>query len=122
MDLVHKGESLVAFLGHVQVGDQAAVLVTLQLDLSLVQLGEQVVQRVLHIAAQGDVAVLHLLFEEHKHIVQRNFVVAQAVDDLAILVVLDGVGTIQSLGNLVVQVGQLRRMRIRSPEGIFTTF
>ena len=107
MDLVHKGESLVAFLGHVQVGDQAAVLVTLQLDLSLVQLGEQVVQRVLHIAAQGDVAVLHLLFEEHKHIVQRNFVVAQAVDDLAILVVLDGVGTIQSLGNLVVQVGQL---------------
>ena len=29
MDLVHKGESLVAFLGHVQVGDQAAVLVTL---------------------------------------------------------------------------------------------
>ena len=51
MDLVHKGESLVTFLGHVQVGDQAAVLVTLQLDLSLVQLGEQVVQRVLHIAA-----------------------------------------------------------------------
>ena len=62
VDLVHEGESLVAFLGQVQVGDQAAVLVALQLDLGLVELGEQVVQRVLHIAAQGDVAVLHLLF------------------------------------------------------------
>ena len=62
MDGAQKRKGLVAFLRQIQIHHQTAVFLALQLQFGLFQLVEQVVQRVLHIALQRDVAVLHLLF------------------------------------------------------------
>ena len=62
MDGAEEGEGLFTFLRQIQIHHQTAVFLALQLQFGLFQLVEQVVQRVLHIALQRDVAVLHLLF------------------------------------------------------------
>ena len=108
--LVDEGERLVGLLGQVQIDDHTAVIVALQLLLGFIELVEQVVQRVLHIARERDVAVVHLLFQEPEHVVDRHFIIVQAVDNLAVLVMVDGVGTVQCLGNLEVEVGHLGQL------------
>ena len=75
MHLVDEGERLVGLLGQVQIDDHTAVIVALQLLLGFIELVEQVVQRVLHIARKRDVAVVHLLFQEPEHVVDRHFII-----------------------------------------------
>ena len=104
---VHEGKGLVRLLGQIQIDDQTAVLVILQLLGGLVQLVKQIVQRVLHIARKGDVAIVHFLLQKAEHIVQRYFIIVQTVDNLAVFIVVHGVGTVQRLRDLVVQPGQL---------------
>ena len=84
--------------------------VALQLLLGLVQLVKQIVQCVLHIAGKRDVSVMHLLLQKAEHIIKRHAVIVQTVDDLAVLVMIDSVGTVQRLGNLIVQIGQLGQL------------
>ena len=96
-DVVHpvdKGKGLVSLLGQVQIDDHTAVAVALQLLLGLVQLVKQIVQCVLHIAGKRDVAVMHLLLQKAEHIIKRHAVIVQTVDDLAVLVMIDSVGTV----------------------------
>ena len=110
MHPVDKGKGLVSLLGQVQIDDHTAVAVALQLLLGLVQLVKQIVQCVLHIAGKRDVSVMHLLLQKAEHIIKRYAVIVQTVDDLAVLVMIDSVGTVQRLGNLIVQISQLGQL------------
>ena len=53
---------------------------------------------------------MHLLLQKPEHIINRYLVVAQAVDKLSVLVVVNGVGTVQRLGDLIVQPRHLRQL------------
>ena len=82
----------------------------MQLQLCLVQLFKQVIQRFLNVAVQRNVAVFHLPLQEHEHIKQRYFIIAKAADQLAVFVLVHGIGGVQGFGHLVIQPGQFRHL------------
>ena len=113
VDGIQELHRLVAFLGQVEVDHHAAVLVALQLDLGPVELVEEIVQRLLHLAFQLDVAGVHLILQEHEHIKQRHLVIPDPAEHTAVLVMVHGVGHIQCLGHLIVGACQLRELARR---------
>ena len=113
MSLVQKFKRLIAFFRQVQIGHQTAVPVALQLNPGLVQLVEQI----LCVAAEGHIALAHLVLHKHEHIVQGHLVVAQAVYKFAVLAVVHRIGRIQQRGHLIVHVGQLGELAGRKRIG-----
>ena len=92
MHRIQEVHGLVTFFRQVQVDNQAAVFIALQLQLCLVQLFKQVIQRFLNVAVQRNVAVFHFPLQEHEHIKQRYFIIAKAADQLAVFVLVHGIG------------------------------
>ena len=107
---IQEVHGLATFFRQVQVDNQAAVFIALQLQLCLVQLFKQVIQRFLNVAVQRNVAVFHLPLQEHEHIKQRYFIIAKAADQLAVFVLVHGIGSVQGFGHLVIQPGQFRHL------------
>ena len=56
---------------------------------------------------EGDDAGVGLVADVEEYIHERHFIGGEVADDLAVLLVLDGVGGVDHLGGLVVQIGHL---------------
>ena len=116
-DLVHlfqHGLGFVALLGQIEIHHHAGIVIALQLQLGFVQLIKQIVQILLGVIVQRNVALVHFPLDEPEHIIQGHLVVIQPVQDLAILALVGGVGRIQQLCHLVVNVHQLGKLARRN--------
>ena len=99
--------SLAGFQRGAQVDEDAVVVVALQLGQCALHLVAGVVEVVQVFLREGDDAGVGLVADVEEHIHQRHFIGGEVADDLAVLLVLDGVGGVDHLGGLVVQVGHL---------------
>ena len=116
-DLVHliqHGLGFVALLGQIEIHHHAGIVIALQLQLGFVQLVKQIVQILLGVIVQRNIALVHFPLDEPEHIIQGHLVVIQPVQDLAILALVGGVGRIQQLCHLVVNVHQLGKLARRN--------
>ena len=68
MDGIQKRKGFIATQGHVQIHQHTAVVFPLQLILGNLHLGVSILQGIHHIIVQGDITLVHLVIEEHKHI------------------------------------------------------
>ena len=76
-----------------------------------------VVQRALQLVVQRDIALLHLVVEKEEHVNERDGVGGQAADDLAVILMVCGIGAIEELGDLIIEIGQLGELTGREPVG-----
>ena len=82
----------------------------MHLGLGKLQLGKQLVDGGLVFSGKGDVVCLELIFQEDKHIKQRDLVAIQPGEDLTVLILLGGVAGVQRLHYLVIQPDQLGKL------------
>lgn len=72
MEDLQEIKGLLALLRQVQLEDQPAVPLPLQLQLRVGELGVQVLDIRRHVVVQGNVALLHLVVDEEEHIQQGH--------------------------------------------------
>ena len=110
MESIQKGKGLRTLLRKIQLEHKAAVVLALELELGVVELGVEVLDGLRHVALQGHIARLHLVVDKEKHIQQRHAVAVYAGHQLSVSLLVDGVGGVQQPRRLHIQVRQLRKL------------
>ena len=114
---VQEGEGLPALLRQVQLEDQAAVLLALQLELGVRQLDMEVLNGLGHIAVQRDIALLHHIVNVEEHVDQGHAITVDTGDHLAVALLVHGVSGVQQPGQLNVQIRHFGELPGGQPVG-----
>ena len=115
--LVEEVIRLVAAHGQVQIDEHTGIIVGLQLLAGVGDLRIGAFQRLGHIGVERNVAVLHFTVEEGEHIDERHGVIGKTADDLAVIAAVGGIGRVEKLRDLIVEVGQLGKLPRRQRVG-----
>ncbi len=117
MHLIKERKRLLPLLGKRQVYQHTAVRFALQLVKRNLHLGMCLLECVHQLIVKRDIALVHLVVEEHEHINQRDTVIGKAVYNLGIILIIDRIRHIQQLRNLIVQLQKLRKIPCRQLVG-----
>ena len=92
-------------------------MLALELKLGVGELGVQVLQRLRHVAVQGDVSIVNQVVDKEEHIDEGDAVIVHAAHHPSVALLVHGVGGVQQSGHLNVQVCQLRELPGRQAVG-----
>ena len=116
-DGIGKAVGLIARLWQGQIDQHTVKVLTLELLLAHDHLCLRVGEGPGLILIQGDIAVVHHVHHEQEHVDQRDVVLGNAADELGVVPPLYGVGRVEKLHRLVVQLHQLRKLPRRELVG-----
>ena len=117
MERLQERERFRALLRQVQREHQAGVVFSEHLGARVGQLGVEIVDLIVQLVVQRDVAVLLAVVDKEEEIHQRDFVILHAPDDPPVFLAVGGVGGVEQAGLLVVEIDQLRKLAGRERVG-----
>ena len=103
MHSVEEGKCLIALFRKIQIYNQSAVIIRLQLKKCLIKLPWQVIHLVFQVTLKSDISFVYLIKQELKHINERYTVLTAWIDYFTIILLINCICTVQKLCHLIIK-------------------
>ena len=110
MKLFYKVKSLIRLLRKIYIYEYSRIFIALKLILCKIHHAVCIFKLLHKVVIEGDISFFYLFIYKHEHIDKRNFVVGKPVDRFGIVLIVNGICSINKLRNFVIYIKKLGKL------------